>query len=85
MPDRVQSLREVDSCKNRLRARLGFVKPIRNGLGKIKKKQNGVRFFFAIFIFYSRESELYCYILDRISELAWELPFPRCLVHLSST
>ena len=28
-----------------------------------------------IFILHSRESELYCYILDGTSALAWELPF----------
>ena len=38
-----------------------------------------------IFILHSRESELYRYILDGKSALAWELPFPRCLGHLSST
>ena len=38
-----------------------------------------------IFILHSRESELYRYILDGTSALAWELPFPRCLGHLSST
>ena len=37
MPDRVDSFREVDCGKNRPRARLGFVKPIQNGL---TKKQN---------------------------------------------
>ena len=31
MPDRVESLREIDHRKNRSRARFGFVKPIRNG------------------------------------------------------
>ena len=31
-----QMLREVDCSKNRPRARLGFVNPIRNGLRKIK-------------------------------------------------
>ena len=34
MPDRVKSFREIDSKKNRPRARPGFVKPIRNGLRK---------------------------------------------------
>ena len=34
MPDRVKSFREIDSRQNRPRARPGFVKPIRNGLGK---------------------------------------------------
>ena len=38
-----------------------------------------------IFILHSRESELYRYTLDWTSALAWELPFPRCLDHLSST
>ena len=41
-------------------------------------------YLFAIFILHSRESELYCYILDGRSALAWELSF-RCLGHLSST
>ena len=36
----------------------------------------------AIFILHSRESELYRYVLDGKSALAWELPFPG---HLSST
>ena len=36
MPDRVESFREVDTSKNRPRARLGFVKSIQNGLKKIK-------------------------------------------------
>ena len=36
VPDRVVSLEEVDCSKNRPRARLGFVKPIRNGLKIIK-------------------------------------------------
>ena len=42
---------------------------------------------FAIFtcILHSRESEMYCYVLDGMSALAWELPFPKCLGHLSST
>ena len=46
-----------------------------------------VFFVFVLFIFilHSRESELYRYILDGKSALAWELPFPRCLGHLSST
>ena len=38
-----------------------------------------------IFILHSRESELYRYILDGTSALAWELPFLRCVGHLSST
>ena len=37
MLDRVKSFRDIDSRENRLRARSGFVKPIRNGL---RKKQN---------------------------------------------
>ena len=37
MPDRVESFREVDCSKNRPRARLGFVKPIQNGLRKKEK------------------------------------------------
>ena len=32
VPDTVESLGEIDRCKDRVRARLGFVKPIRNGL-----------------------------------------------------
>ena len=42
-------------------------------------------FLFAIFILHSRKRELYRYIVDGTSALAWELPFPRCLSHLSST
>ena len=34
MLHRVECFREVDRCKNRPIAMLGFVKPIRNGLGK---------------------------------------------------
>ena len=37
MPDRVKSFREINSRKDRPRARPGFVKPIRNGLRRIKK------------------------------------------------
>ena len=37
MPDRVKSIREIDSRQNRSRARPGFVKPIQNGL---RKEQN---------------------------------------------
>ena len=40
VPDRIESFREVDRSKNRPRARPGFVKLIRNGLGK---KQNLVK------------------------------------------
>ena len=36
MPDRIESFQKVDRSKNRPRARLGFVKPIRNGLRKIQ-------------------------------------------------
>ena len=36
MPDRIQSLGEVDSSKKRPKAHFGFVKPIRNGMRKIK-------------------------------------------------
>ena len=36
MLDRVESFREVDSSKNRLRNRPGFVKPIQNGKRTIK-------------------------------------------------
>ena len=42
-------------------------------------------FLFAIFILHSQESELYRYILDGTSALAWELSFSRCLSRLSST
>ena len=34
VPDRVESFREINSRENHPRARPGFVKPIRNGLGK---------------------------------------------------
>ena len=37
LPDRVKSLREINCSKNSSIARLGFVKPIGNGL---RKKQN---------------------------------------------
>ena len=40
---------------------------------------------FAIFILHSRESELYRYIFDGKSALAWELPFSRFMGHLSAT
>ena len=36
MPDKVKSFREIDSREDHPRARPGFVKPIRNGLRKIK-------------------------------------------------
>ena len=36
-----------------------------------------------IFILHSRESKLYRYILDGTSSLAWELPFPRFMGHLT--
>ena len=36
MPERVKSFRKIDSRQDRPRARPGFVKPIRNGLRKIK-------------------------------------------------
>ena len=36
MPDRVKSFREINSVKDRPRARPGFVKPIRNGLRKVQ-------------------------------------------------
>ena len=36
MPDSVECFGEVDRSKNRPRARPGFVKPIQNGLRKIK-------------------------------------------------
>ena len=59
MPDRVESFRKVDSSKNRPRAKLEFVKSIRNGLRKLKHliesrpstaesgmagRENGIRF-----------------------------------------
>ena len=59
MPDRVKSFREIDSRQDRPRARPGFVKPIRNGLKKVKNlikcrpsmaetslagRKNGIRF-----------------------------------------
>ena len=49
----------------------------------LKKRAESMYLF--IFILHSRESELYRYILDGTSALAWELPFLRCLGHLSST
>ena len=36
MPDRVKSFREINSRQDHLRARPGFVKPIRNGLIKVQ-------------------------------------------------
>ena len=36
MPDRVKSFREINSREDRPRVRPGFVKPIRNGLRKIR-------------------------------------------------
>ena len=36
MPDKVESFREINGSKDCLRARLGFVKPIRNELRKVK-------------------------------------------------
>ena len=59
MPDRAKSFREIDSREDRPRARPRFVKPIRNGLRKIKNlincrssraetgltgRENGIRF-----------------------------------------
>ena len=59
MPDRVKSFGEIDSRQDRPRVRPGFVKPIRNGLRKIKNlikckpfraetglagRENGIRF-----------------------------------------
>ena len=58
MPDRVKSFGEIDSRENRLRARPGFVKLIRDGLRKVQNliecrpsraetcltgKENGIR------------------------------------------
>ena len=42
-------------------------------------------FLLAIFIFHSRKSKLYRYVLDGMSALAWELLFPKYLDHLSSS
>ena len=36
VPDGVESFREVDSSENRPRARLGFVKPNRDGMRKLR-------------------------------------------------
>ena len=36
MPDRVKIFGEIDSREDRPRARPGFVKPIRNGLKKVR-------------------------------------------------
>ena len=44
-----------------------------------------IYFLFTIFILHSGESDLYRYVLDGMSALAWELLLPRCLGHLSST
>ena len=59
IPDRVESFREIESGKDRLRARSGFVKPIRNRLRKVQNlmkcrpsraetalagRENGIRF-----------------------------------------
>ena len=43
MPDRVESLGEVDRSKISSRTPLGFVKPIGNGLRKIKNLINDRR------------------------------------------
>ena len=40
MPDRVESIGEIDSRQDRPIARPGFVKPIRNGL---RKEQNLIK------------------------------------------
>ena len=42
-------------------------------------------FILSMLILYLRESELYRYILNGTSALAWELPLPRFLSHMSST
>ena len=59
MPDRVKRFGEIDSRQDRPRARLGCVKPIRNGLRKVQNlikcrpsraetglagRENGIRF-----------------------------------------
>ena len=70
---------------------LVIVSPEGNSVGEFKARMWKPLFFkcffFVLFIFilHSRESELHRYILDGKSALAWELPFPRCLGHLSST
>ena len=56
-----------------------------NGPGLNMLLFKGVFLYLFIFILHSRESELYRYILDGKSARAWELPFLRCLDHLSST
>ena len=59
MPDRVESFREINSSEDHPRAQPGFIKPIRDGLKKMKNliesrpsrgetglawRKNGVRF-----------------------------------------
>ena len=42
MPNRLENFRKIDNSKDRLRSRLGFVKPIPYGQRKIKNfKENG--------------------------------------------
>ena len=54
--------------------------------------QNYVHLTFLLFLFFFlpylssiHEKAMYRYVLDGKSALAWELLFPRCLDHLSST
>ena len=55
---------------------------LETAFSRILKAQN-IFFLFAIFILHSRESELYHYILDGTTAIAWEFPFSKCLGHLS--
>ena len=48
-----------------------------------KQKQKAITFFCHIYPPFTRK-RIESLILDRTSALAWELPFPRCLCHLSS-
>ena len=74
----------------RWESRIKCIKPLRYNLKEVLlalKDLEAIFCFvlFAIFILHSRESELYRYTLDGKSALAWELPFSRFMVHLSST
>ena len=74
---------KLDSRKESRRDRMMRSKSFEtHEMRKICRKEVKDRIFY---IYPSRESELYRYILDGTSALAWELPFPRCLGHLSST
>ena len=59
--------------------------PGRRKRGRPRRRWVVCMYVLFIFILHSRESELYRYFLDGTSALAWELPLPRCLDHLSST